>query len=83
MAIDSPAIGCSSRESRVAGRAAVGQNVADVRFVDHLRAAVMVGVGQPDVDVDAHRLGDLGAQVLADGAAGDPANHLAEDEAER
>ena len=32
--------------------------------------------------VDAERLGDLGAQVLAEGAAGDPPDHLAEDEPE-
>ena len=39
--------------------------------------------GQADVHVDAERFGDLGAQILPDGAAGDPAHHLAEDEAER
>ena len=35
------------------------------------------------MDVDAHGLGDLGAQILTDGAAGDAADHLTEDEAER
>jgi len=32
------------------------------------RAAVVLGDRQPDVNVDAHRFGDLGAQVLTDGA---------------
>ena len=34
------------------------------------------------MDVRANRLGDLGPQILADGAAGDAAEHLAENEAE-
>ena len=42
----------------------------------------MFGGRQADVYVDAERLGDLGAQVLAEGAAGDAAGDLAEDEAE-
>ena len=63
-------------------RLAVGQHIADVRFVDHLGAAAVLGRRQADVHVDAERLGDLGAQVLADGAPGHPADHLAEDETE-
>ena len=42
----------------------------------------MFGGGQADVYVDAEWLGDLGAQILAEGAAGDAAGDLAEDEAE-
>ena len=42
----------------------------------------MFGGRQADVDVDAERFGDLGAQVLAEGAAGDAADDFAEDEAE-
>ena len=45
-------------------------------------AAAVLGVRQAAVHVDSPRVGDLAAQVLADGAAGDPADHLAEDEAE-
>ncbi len=46
-------------------------------LVDHLRATVVFGGRQTDVDVDAHRFGDLGPQVLADRAPGDPADDLA------
>ena len=67
---------------RVPRRIAVGQHVADVRLVDHLGAAVMLRGRQADVHVDAQRLGDLGAQELAEGAAGDPTGDLAEDEPE-
>ena len=63
-------------------RIAVGQHVADVRLVDHLGAAVMLRGRQADVHVDAERLGDLDAQELAEGAAGDPPGDLAEDEPE-
>src|ERR1700757_5093512 len=60
------------------------ENILDVRLVDHLCAARMFLLGQADVHVDTtKRFGDLGPQVLAHGAAGDPANHLAEDEPER
>ena len=67
---------------RMSRRIAVGQHVADVRLVDHLGAAVMLRGRQADVHVDAQRLGDLGAQELAEGAAGDPTGDLAEDEPE-
>ena len=42
----------------------------------------MFGGGQADVDVDAERLGDLGAQELAERATGDASGDLAEDESE-
>ena len=42
----------------------------------------MFGGRQADVHVDAERLGDLCAEVLAECAAGDPAGDFAEDEAE-
>ena len=67
---------------RVPRRIAVGQHVADVRLVDHLGAAVMLRGRQADVHVDAERLGDLDAQELAEGAAGDAPGDLAEDEPE-
>ena len=51
-------------------------------LVDPIGAAALFGAWQADVDVGAERFGDLGAQVLTDGATGDPAEHLAEDEAE-
>ena len=51
---------------RVARRLTVGEDIADVRLVDHLGAAVVFGGGQADVHVDAERFGDLGAQVLAE-----------------
>ena len=70
------------RRGGVAGCAAVGQHVADVGLVDHVGAAVVFGGGQADVDVDAEGFGDFGAQVLAEGAAGDAADDFAEDEAE-
>ena len=65
------------------GRIALGEHVADVRFVHHLGATTVLRCRQPDVHVDAERLGDLGAQILPDGAARDAADQLAEDEAER
>ena len=68
---------------RMPWRLTSGQHIADVRLVDHLGAAAVLGRRQADVHVDAERLGDLGAQVLPDGASGHPADHLAEDEAER
>ena len=67
----------------VAGRLTIGEHVTDVGLVDHLGAAVMFAGRQADVDVDAEGLGDFGAQVLAECAAGDAAGDLAEDEAER
>ncbi len=51
---------------RVPRRIAVGQHVANVRFVDHLGAPVMLGGRQADVHVDAERFGDLGGQELAE-----------------
>jgi len=67
---------------RMLRRLCVGQHIADVRFVDHLGAAAVLGLWQADVHVDAERVGDLGAQVLPDGAPGHPADQLAEDETE-
>ncbi len=67
---------------RIAGRVAVGEDVADVGLVDHVGAAVMVGFREADVDVDAEGFGDFPAEVLTECAAGDAADDLAEDEAE-
>ncbi len=70
------------KAGRVAGGLRVGQQVSGVRLVDPIGAAALLGQGQADVDVGAERFGDLGAQVLADRAPGDAAEHLAEDESE-
>ena len=67
---------------RVTRRLAIGQHVANVGLVDHLGAAVVFGGRQADVYVDTERLGDFFAQILAEGATGDPADDLANDEAE-
>ncbi len=67
---------------RLPRRLAVGQHVADMRLVDHLGAAVMLGGRQADMHVDAERLGDLGAQELAQRAPSDPSGELAENEPE-
>src|SRR6185295_9041542 len=71
-----------SDAGRVAGRLTRREYVANLRLVDHLGTAVVFGGRQADVDVDAERFGNFGAQVLAEGAAGDTTGDLAEDEAE-
>jgi hypothetical protein len=56
------------------------EQLAPGRFVHPVGAAELLDGRQADVYLGADRCGDLGAQILADGAAGDAAEHLAEDE---
>ena len=64
------------READRFGIDLVGRDLAQVGD------ACVLGIGQPDVQIEPERPGDLVAEIRAEAAAGDAAHHLADQPAE-
>jgi hypothetical protein len=71
-----------AQAGRIARGLQFGEQLPTGRLVHPLGAAKLLDRRQADMNLRADRLGNLGPQILADGAAGDAAEHLAKNEAE-